>query len=746
MSTPDPQAAASAGLAVPSVPLDQWVRLGVDGDVLAIGTSPSYSADGTVLAATGAGVWRSADGGQTWQPTAGVTPGDRGLAIAFSPVFATDRTVFLGAAQTIYRSTDGGASWQSVGHGRFPVCPTCPNVTGVAVSPAFATDRTVFVATAYGPHRSVDGGASWAPVGGIDPFGVIGGAPYSIVVSPGYADDRTLLIAPGGRVLRSTNGGETWADVFVVDTERSGNPSYLALSPSFPADGHVFFGVTSGTYHSRDGGATWVRSNAGRDLTNAGPMVAPPSYPADGRVYLAVAYAGRSVWRSLDGGELGAARPRPRRPAGGRRRHRPGRRADRAADRLRRRAGRALPLHRQRERDRRAPAAPPVGVTSCAPGGAPVADAPGAFLYDPAVTDARMVAPGTATVPAPPPAASEFRAGDGIRFSWTFVPRVLGEDYFARVIAPDGTVYEWARQAVSPRQLQPPRSETWTYPMRLDILGWESLAAGRYRHEVVVGDRLAVRRLGGAMIRTPGGRATGRSEGRRRPRRHEAACKAPTRARATTSLCRRLASMIHRRLPALWALAAAVTLAALLPAVYAPSAASAMPAAVPADLPPSGPRPANSMGCADPAADPPRGRPASQGRPLVFDDFIAPLVDDARARRARLAADDPRYRIRVDEVLNARRLNVALLGYAEEHGQSYEGAGITVSVLSLDIDTWDMATISLSRDTRVPSSRIPWRPSHGARCCCATPTLSGASTASGRCSRTRPDWPSTSRS
>ena len=56
----------------------------------------------------------------------------------------------------------------------------------------------------------------------------------------------------------------------------------------------------------------------------------------------------------------------------------------------------------------------------------------------------------------------------------------------------------------------------------------------------------------------------------------------------------------------------------------------------------------------------------------------------------------------MDRALNVNRLNVALLGYGEEHDQTYDDMGVSVTILSLNLDTWDMASISLSRDIRVP--------------------------------------------
>jgi len=105
--------------------------------------------------------------------------------------------------------------------------------------------------------------------------------------------------------------------------------------------------------------------------------------------------------------------------------------------------------------------------------------------------------------------------------------------------------------------------------------------------------------------------------------------------------------------------------------------------------------------CADQPASAASTRP-SGNRPILFDEFIRPLAETAAAQRAQRAEQDPRYAHRVDQALNARRLNVALLGYGEEHEQTYADVGVSVTIVSFNLDTWDMASISLSRDIRSP--------------------------------------------
>ena len=71
-------------------------------------------------------------------------PGPAGgsvAALAMSPNYATDLTVFAGLrGHGVYRSTDGGSTWQALGL-------LDQVIVDLAISPNFAVDRTLFAAT-----------------------------------------------------------------------------------------------------------------------------------------------------------------------------------------------------------------------------------------------------------------------------------------------------------------------------------------------------------------------------------------------------------------------------------------------------------------------------------------------------------------------------------------------------------------------------------------------------------------------
>jgi hypothetical protein len=109
---------------------------------------------------------------------------------------------------------------------------------------------------------------------------------------------------------------------------------------------------------------------------------------------------------------------------------------------------------------------------------------------------------------------------------------------------------------------------------------------------------------------------------------------------------------------------------------------------------------AQPQSCADAPRETVVRRP--DGGTLLFDQFMQPLLDESTRRRAARMSEDPGYAHRVDADLNAHRLNVALLGFGEEHDQTYGDMGISVTILSLDLQTWDLMSLSLSRDIRAP--------------------------------------------
>jgi len=273
-----------------------WIPLAArqGGIVPTIVLSPDFPADGTAFAATHTGVFRSSDGGRSWEIRVEGLGTLMVQSLALSPNFATDRTLFAGTADgNLYRSGDAGESWTFLarpggasglvalavapgpGESTTIVAGTAADglfvsedggrtwearvsgladraIIALALSPAFQQDRIAFVATEKGLHRTADGGSSWKLVWTCPE----GDSLEAVVVSPGFAADRIAFAGTEGQgILRSSDGGSTW------QTASAGLPDLcinaLALSPNFARDRLVMAGTGGGVVLSADGGASW---------------------------------------------------------------------------------------------------------------------------------------------------------------------------------------------------------------------------------------------------------------------------------------------------------------------------------------------------------------------------------------------------------------------------------------------------------------------------------------------------------
>ena len=142
----------------------------VSGTVQDIVPSPSFAADNTLLATIGGDICRSTDGGKTWQRLRGGLPdlGPYPLAVqaVFSPAYAEDQTLYYSAylAEThgegVYRSTDGGETWQHTSDGLLDL-----RVHRIVPSPRFREDGTLLayahIQQGSALYRSTNRGETW---------------------------------------------------------------------------------------------------------------------------------------------------------------------------------------------------------------------------------------------------------------------------------------------------------------------------------------------------------------------------------------------------------------------------------------------------------------------------------------------------------------------------------------------------------------------------------------------------------
>jgi photosystem II stability/assembly factor-like uncharacterized protein len=212
------------------------------------------------------GVFRSRDGGATWQKVLGPGQGAGdevgAIDIAFEPgnpqvlyaaLWRTRRTPWHiyppsnGPGSGLFKSTDGGDTWKPLSG-----LPKNPGRIGIAV--ARTQPQRVYAMVdqpeAGGLYRSDDGGATWTHASGDNRIWGRGWYFGGIAVEPKNAD---VIYACNTALYRSDDAGKT----FVPVKGAPGGDDYheLWIDPQEPQ--RRILGVDQGTVVSLDGGATW---------------------------------------------------------------------------------------------------------------------------------------------------------------------------------------------------------------------------------------------------------------------------------------------------------------------------------------------------------------------------------------------------------------------------------------------------------------------------------------------------------
>lgn len=272
----------------------------------------------------GGGVWRTEDGGSSWDNLSDGFFGGSIGAIAVSP--SNPNVIYVGGGEKtvrgnvshgdgVWKSENGGKSWTHMG------LEDSRHIARIRVDPK--NPQRVFVAAMghlYGPNqqrgvfRSLDGGKTWKRVLFVnDEVGAV-----DLILDPNnpralYASTWRIKRTPyslesggqGSGLWKSLDGGDTWKEI----TRNKGLPQkdivgIIGVAVS-PADSRRVWAIIEskdgGVFRSDNGGETWAKINSDRNLRQrawyytriyAGPTNKDEVY------VLNVA-----MWRSKDGGK-----------------------------------------------------------------------------------------------------------------------------------------------------------------------------------------------------------------------------------------------------------------------------------------------------------------------------------------------------------------------------------------------------------------------------------------------------------
>jgi photosystem II stability/assembly factor-like uncharacterized protein len=209
------------------------------------------------------GVFRSSNGGRTWEKVLYRDPDTGAIDLAFEP--GDPRVVYAALWQTrrppwnvyppsngpgsgLYRSTDGGDTWSRIdGNG----LPAEHGRIGLAVAPTEPKRVYAMVdAEQGGLYRSDDGGGRWERVGSDNRVWQRGWYFGGVAVDPRRAD---TVYALNTNLYRSEDGGRTFA---LIKGSPGGDDYHeLWIDPQDPD--RQILGTDQGAVVTVDGGGTW---------------------------------------------------------------------------------------------------------------------------------------------------------------------------------------------------------------------------------------------------------------------------------------------------------------------------------------------------------------------------------------------------------------------------------------------------------------------------------------------------------
>ncbi len=223
------------------------------------------------------GVYRSTDGGVTWERTLFVDENTGAVDLARDPSNPRNLLCAMyqrrrlpwdfisgGPGSGLYRSTDGGKNWHKVTRG----IPE-GNLGRIGLSYFYKNPRVVTATIEYkgaekdrpsdngsvkdyagGTFRSTDGGESWKRISYVNP------RPFYFSIPRQDPQNINRFYIPSDHISYTEDGGKTFRTL-----GRSVHPDFHAWWIEPTDDNHMIVGCDGGVYQTRDKGKTWEHLN-----------------------------------------------------------------------------------------------------------------------------------------------------------------------------------------------------------------------------------------------------------------------------------------------------------------------------------------------------------------------------------------------------------------------------------------------------------------------------------------------------
>jgi len=244
-------------------------------DIVWVGTGEATCRNSVTI---GDGVYKSTDGGKTWQNMGlketrhisriVINPGDPNIVY----VAAMGHLWGPNEDRGVYKTIDGGRTWKKVLYVNadtgFADLAMDPNDSLILYAAAYEHRRLPHYFSSGGPgsgiYKTTDGGETWVRLTKDLPEGILGRIGLAVARSaPGVV--YALIEHKDGGIWRSEDRGETWKRMCDVQTYRRVNtrPFYYSHIHVDPTNDKVVYVLSTGLHVSMDGGQKFRAIGAG---------------------------------------------------------------------------------------------------------------------------------------------------------------------------------------------------------------------------------------------------------------------------------------------------------------------------------------------------------------------------------------------------------------------------------------------------------------------------------------------------
>jgi photosystem II stability/assembly factor-like uncharacterized protein len=229
-------------------------------------------------------------GMQPWQWSS-VGPGAGGMSMAFAADPVDTNTFYFGSdVSGVFKSTDGGTTWQCKNSGQEDMY-----ITEIMIKPD--ATNVVFASCKGGLYKSTNGGESWTlKRSGFPPIASYSySAPVcSLAIDPLNTNTIYAGMDSGGKIYKSIDIGENWFLVNTPGSPISASSSVRSIVCSLNTSGTLYATNEQGVYKSSDGGVTWTAKNSGLPHTQTMELAINPIANPD-ELYMTI-YTPEGSW------------------------------------------------------------------------------------------------------------------------------------------------------------------------------------------------------------------------------------------------------------------------------------------------------------------------------------------------------------------------------------------------------------------------------------------------------------------